>query len=91
MEFLEMQSVHLPGFSPLAVNAASSIFGLISIFFCYKALVAKKLVSTQCKPQRVRRELPLTGSLGFSIKDPEDHHQAYHQAVSSMGISLLGP
>jgi hypothetical protein len=47
MEFLEMQSIHLPGLSPLAVNAASSIFGLISIFFFYKALVAKKLVCTK--------------------------------------------
>jgi hypothetical protein len=48
-----MQSIHLPGLSPLAVNAASSIFGLISIFFFYKALVAKKLVRIECTRRSV--------------------------------------
>jgi hypothetical protein len=45
METLGMNSVQFPSLSPLAVNAASSIFGFISLFLCYKALVTRSLVS----------------------------------------------
>ena len=44
MEFVELDSSRLPGLSPLAFNAASSILGFVSLFIFYKALVAQKLV-----------------------------------------------
>lgn len=44
MDALELLAVRLPALSPLAVNAASSFFGFLSIFLCYRALVAKQLV-----------------------------------------------
>ncbi|KNG49002.1 cytochrome p450 [Stemphylium lycopersici] len=43
MDALELLAVRLPALSPLAVNAASSFFGFLSIFLCYRALVAKQL------------------------------------------------
>jgi hypothetical protein len=47
MDTLEFPAVQLPTLSPLTVNAASSVFGFLSIFLCYKALVAKQLVRLQ--------------------------------------------
>lgn len=42
---VEMQTSRLASLSPLAVNAASTIIGFISLCILYKALVAQKLVS----------------------------------------------
>ncbi|EUC33179.1 hypothetical protein COCCADRAFT_96747 [Bipolaris zeicola 26-R-13] len=47
MDSLVLPTVHLPTLSPLTVNAASSVFGFLSIFLCYRALVARKLPSLQ--------------------------------------------
>ncbi|KAI4951283.1 hypothetical protein J4E91_003992 [Alternaria rosae] len=82
MDFLQMQSVHLPALSPLAVNAASSIFGLISIFFCYKALVAKKLASS---PSRILKTIskPITKryqAWAYLFWGPEIIQKAFDEA-----------
>lgn len=44
MESLEFRTIWPSGMNP-AVNAASSVVGLVSLLFFYEALVAKKLVS----------------------------------------------
>jgi hypothetical protein len=44
MEYVSMQTIHVPILGPLAIQVASSFIGFVSLFVCYKALVKKEWV-----------------------------------------------
>ncbi|KAI0581515.1 hypothetical protein TUN199_06639 [Pyrenophora tritici-repentis] len=91
MDYLEMQALHLPNLSPLAVNAASSIFGFLSLFLCYKALVARTLPS----PSRTFKKLasPFVkryNAWAYLFWGPEIIQKAFDEA-NGKPFELLAP
>ncbi|USP75319.1 uncharacterized protein yc1106_02593 [Curvularia clavata] len=81
MDMLELPVLQLPALSPLTVNAASSVFGFLSIFLCYKALVARQLPSPWGLLQLILR--PLTRrykAWAYLFWGPEIIQKAFDEA-----------